>query len=52
MPLSIRDADDGKVLVRCHAGCNQERVITTLRSRSLWTENGPRLRGYLVQENR
>ena len=22
--LSIRDADDGKVLVRCHAGCNQE----------------------------
>ena len=25
--LSIRDADDGKVLVRCHAGCDQERVI-------------------------
>jgi DNA primase len=22
--LSIRDADDGKVLVRCHAGCDQE----------------------------
>ena len=23
--LSIRDADDNKVLVRCHAGCDQER---------------------------
>ena len=41
--LSIRDADDGKVLVRCHAGCEQERVIATLRSRGLWTENGRRL---------
>jgi hypothetical protein len=40
--LSIRDADDGKVLVRCHAGCDQKRVIATLRSRGLWTENGPR----------
>ena len=40
--LSIRDADDGKVLVRCHAGCDQERVIAALRGRGLWTENGPR----------
>jgi putative DNA primase/helicase len=40
--LSIRDADDGKVLVRYHAGCDQERVIATLRSRSLWTGSGPR----------
>ena len=40
--LSIRDADDGKVLVRCHAGCDQEQVIAALRSRGLWTENGPR----------
>jgi hypothetical protein len=40
--LSIRDADDGKVLVCCHAGCDQERVIATLRSRGLWTKNGPR----------
>ena len=40
--LSIRDADDGKVLVRCHAGCDQERVIATLRGRGLWAENGPR----------
>ena len=40
--LSIRDADDGKVLVRCHAGCDQERVIAALRARGLWAENGPR----------
>ena len=40
--LSIRDADDGKVLVRCHAGCDQERVIAALRSRGLWDENGQR----------
>jgi putative DNA primase/helicase len=40
--LSICDADDGKVLVRCHAGCDQERVIAALRSRGLWTENGTR----------
>jgi putative DNA primase/helicase len=38
--LSIRVADDGKVLVRCHAGCDQERVISALRSRHLWPENG------------
>jgi hypothetical protein len=37
--LSIRDADDGKVLVRCHAGCEQERVIAALRGRGLWAGN-------------
>jgi putative DNA primase/helicase len=40
--LSIHDGDGGKVLVRCQAGCPQEQVIATLRSRGLWTENGPR----------
>ena len=40
--LSICEADDGKVLVRCHAGCHQERVIAALRGRGLWAENGPR----------
>ena len=34
--LSIRDADDGKVLVFCHAGCDQEQVIANLRSLGLW----------------
>jgi hypothetical protein len=33
--LSIR-AGDGRVLVRCHAGCDQEQVIAALRSRGLW----------------
>jgi putative DNA primase/helicase len=41
--LSIREAD-GKVLVRCHARCEQEQVIAALRSRGLWTERG--LRSY------
>jgi hypothetical protein len=33
--LSIRDAD-GKVLVRCHAGCDQRDVIAALKERGLW----------------
>jgi hypothetical protein len=37
--LSIRDGDDGKVLVRCHAGCTQAEVIVALRSRGLWGQN-------------
>ena len=38
--LSLRRADDGRVLVCCHAGCGQERVIAALNSRGLWKENG------------
>ena len=38
--LSICDADGGKVLVRCHAGCGQDRVIAALQARYLWTESG------------
>lgn len=34
--LSIREADDGRVLVRCHAGCTQEDVIGALQEMSLW----------------
>jgi len=37
--LSIRQGDNGKVLVRCHAGCDQRRVIVALRSCRLWDEN-------------
>ncbi|MFQ8432891.1 toprim domain-containing protein [Amaricoccus sp. W119] len=33
--LSIRDAD-GKVLVRCHAGCDQRDVIAALKERGWW----------------
>jgi putative DNA primase/helicase len=42
--LSICDSNDGRVLVRCHARCEQEQVIAALRSRGLWTERG--LRSY------
>ena len=38
--LSIRDADNGKVLVHCHAGCDQSVVIDELRSRGLWDSAG------------
>jgi putative DNA primase/helicase len=40
--LSIQDADDGKVLVHCHARCSQEHVIAALQSRGLWRENAYR----------
>jgi putative DNA primase/helicase len=49
--LSICDADDGKVLIRCHAGCEQEQVIATLRSRGLWTESGARRFTRLASRN-
>jgi putative DNA primase/helicase len=39
--LSIRDAG-GHVLVRCHAGCDQVRVIAALRRCGLWGDSGPR----------
>jgi hypothetical protein len=34
--LSIRQAHDGKILVRCHAGCDQAQLIAVLRLRGLW----------------
>jgi putative DNA primase/helicase len=36
--LSIRESKDGKVLVRCRAGCGQRDVIAALRARGLWAE--------------
>jgi hypothetical protein len=38
--LSIRDGGDGRALVRCHAGCDQQTVIAALRARGLWGVNG------------
>jgi hypothetical protein len=40
--LSIRDADDGKVLVHCFAGCDQRSVIEELKALGLWQESRPR----------
>jgi putative DNA primase/helicase len=37
--LSVRDAG-GKVLVHCHAGCDQGAVIEALRARGLWPDKG------------
>ena len=34
--LSITDTDDGRVLVFCHAGCEQGAVIDALKHRDLW----------------
>jgi hypothetical protein len=44
--LSLRDSGDGKVLVRCHAGCDQDEVIAHLKASGLWTQNAPRLYRY------
>ncbi len=37
--LSIRDAN-GKVVVHCHAGCDQRDVIAALQARGLWDGMG------------
>jgi hypothetical protein len=37
--LSISTGVSGKVLVRCHAGCTQEQVISALRTHGLWSAN-------------
>jgi hypothetical protein len=34
--LSINDGNDGRVLVHCHAGCEQPAVIDALKARGLW----------------
>jgi putative DNA primase/helicase len=38
--LSITMGNDGKVLVRCHAGCDQRDLIAALQERGLWQTNG------------
>jgi putative DNA primase/helicase len=40
--LSLRDTPDGRVLIYCHAGCDQDEVISHLKANGLWTQNGPR----------
>lgn len=34
--LSITEKQDGKLLVHCHAGCDQALVISELKARNLW----------------
>ncbi len=38
--LSINDSNDGKILVRCHAGCSQKTVIEKLKELGLWPDTG------------
>ena len=38
--LSIREAD-GRILVHCHAGCEQDAVINALKARGLWRQREP-----------
>jgi hypothetical protein len=38
--LSVSEGTDGKVLLKCHAGCSQEAVIGALRLRGLWPRSG------------
>lgn len=38
--LSIRETADGIVLVKCHAGCDQDVVLDALRDLGLWPERG------------
>lgn len=38
--LSISSSRNDKVLVRCHAGCDQRDVIAILRGRGLWETTG------------
>jgi len=50
--FSVSD-NNGKVLVKCHAGCSQDRVISTLRERGLWPScngNPAKPRGLTLQE--
>jgi putative DNA primase/helicase len=45
--FSIGEGEDGKVLVRCFAGCSQDQVIDALRARGLWV-NGDASRERVV----
>ena len=38
--LSLSTGKEGKVLLRCHAGCDQAPVIDALRARGLWEHRG------------
>jgi hypothetical protein len=39
--LSIREVAGGKILIHCHAGCEQARVLAALRQRGLWAPGDP-----------
>jgi len=50
--LSIKITTKGKLLVHCHAGCNQQQVIEALKKRRLWEEQWSRSVGLGVTRSR
>jgi hypothetical protein len=50
--LAIADARNGKVLVRCHAGCDQQDVIAALRARGVWDASEQRSTRFSCKPNR
>ena len=57
--LAICEGRDGKVLLKCHAGCSQWDVIGALKDRGIWTPGGrvapratPRVHGDGVDADR
>ncbi len=49
--LSLKDADDGQVLVKCHAGCSQEAVVGALKAKRLWPDQKPQARAIIATYN-
>jgi putative DNA primase/helicase len=39
--LSVNDGEGGRILVHCHAGCEQMAVVDALRDRGLWPKKKP-----------
>jgi putative DNA primase/helicase len=50
--LSISIGNDGKTLVKCHAGCSQDAVIGALTALKLWGEEETNLRPFMPAPNR
>jgi hypothetical protein len=43
--LSVDPGNDGRPLLKCHAGCDQTAVIEALRNRNLWHTNATKTKG-------
>jgi hypothetical protein len=50
--LAMTDGPNGKMLVRCHAGCDQQVVIAALRARGVWDAGEQRAIRFLRKPNR
>lgn len=42
--LSIKDTENGKLLVHCHAGCAQDDVVNQLKIMGLWSDSPRRVK--------